>query len=126
MAEAILHICVTCRREGFATEDSTRPGAALHAAIAGRPLPPGVEIRPVECLSACSRGCAIALSAPGKWGYIYADLDPACHADAILAGAALYAAAPDGMPPWRERPEIFRKQVIARLPPLTPPAVPQE
>ena len=36
----------------------------------------------------------------------------------ILSGAAAYAAAPDGIVPWRERPEIFRKQSIARIPPL--------
>jgi predicted metal-binding protein len=37
----------------------------------------------------------------------------------ILAGAKAYAAAADGIVPWRERPVIFRKQSIARIPPLT-------
>ena len=32
--------------------------------------------------------------------------------------ARAYAATPDGIVPWRERPEIFRKRVIARVPPL--------
>ena len=36
----------------------------LLAALGAGPLPAGVAIRPVECLSACSQGCAVALSAP--------------------------------------------------------------
>lgn len=126
LQNCILHVCITCRREGFAGEDETRPGAAMHAALSALPCADGVEIRPVECLSACSRGCAVALSAPGKWAYIYADLDPALHPEDILAGAARYALAPDGIPPWRERPEIFRKQVIARIPPLAAVNAPSE
>ena len=37
---------------------------------------------------------------------------------AILEGAANYAATQDGIVPWRERPTVFRKQSIARIPPL--------
>ena len=36
----------------------------------------------------------------------------------ILSGAAAYANAPDGIVPWRERPTIFRKQSLARIPPM--------
>ena len=36
----------------------------------------------------------------------------------ILTGAAAYANAPDGIVPWRERPTIFRKQSLARIPPM--------
>lgn len=39
----------------------------------------------------------------------------------ILSGAAAYAAAPDGLVPWRERPEIIRKNSLARLPPIGEP-----
>ena len=42
----------------------------------------------------------------------------------ILAGAAAYAATEDGLVPWRERPVIFRKQSLARIPPLTLPQEP--
>lgn len=41
-----------------------------------------------------------------------------CRAVAtILDGLARYATAPDGLVPWRERPEAFRKGVVARIPP---------
>ena len=42
----------------------------------------------------------------------------------ILAGAAAYAATADGLVPWRERPVVFRKQSLARIPPLTLPQEP--
>ncbi len=38
--------------------------------------------------------------------------------DDLLTGAARYAATSDGLVPWRERPTIFRKGVIARIPPF--------
>ena len=82
--------------------------------------PEGVNIVPVQCLSACSQGCSIALSAAGRWSYVYGRLSETDVPD-ILAGAAAYATSPDGIVPWRERPAIFRKQSIARIPPLKAP-----
>lgn len=112
---AILHVCTTCRGQSVEPVDP-RPGACLHAALSSSALPEGVELRAVECLSACSQGCSVALSAPGKWTYVYGRLTPEDGAD-ILTGAAAYAATDDGLVPWRERPVIFRKQSIARIPP---------
>jgi predicted metal-binding protein len=59
----------------------------------------------------------VALSGPGRWTYVYGDLSPA-SADTVAEGARRYAAQADGLVPWRERPEAFRKGVIARIPPL--------
>ena len=113
---ATLHVCTTCRRAGEAPGEGPRPGAALLAELAGGTCPEGLRILGVECLSACAQGCAVALSAPGKWSYVYGRLG-ADDAAAILQGAAAYAATEDGLVPWRERPEIFRKQSLARIPP---------
>ncbi len=74
----------------------------------------------VECLSACNSGCAVSLSKPGAWSYVYGRLT-LDDVPAILEGAGKYAAAPDGIVPWRARPEVFRKQSIARIPPLSMP-----
>lgn len=113
---AILHVCTTCR--GIAPEtdpEAPRQGLALLRALAAQ-APDQVQIRGVECLSACSQGCAIALNAPGKWSYVYGRLTPEDAAE-IAAGARAYAATADGVVPWRERPAIFRKQSLARIPP---------
>ncbi|MCE6952779.1 DUF1636 domain-containing protein [Cereibacter sphaeroides] len=111
-----LHVCTTCRAGRPVAEGEPVPGALLHAALAAA-APEGVRVAPVECLSACAQGCAVALSAPGRWTYVYGRLDRD-HAAEIVAGAEAYAAAPDGIVPWRERPEIFRKQSLARIPPI--------
>lgn len=113
-----LHVCTTCRMGQPATDESLRPGARLLAALKAAGAPAGVRIRAVECLSACDHGCNVALSAPGRWAYVYGRMDPEAHVADILAGAAAYARAPDGIVPWRERPAIFRKQSLARIPPM--------
>jgi predicted metal-binding protein len=93
------------------------------AALTAAALPAGVTVRGVECLSAGKRGCALVLTGgDARWSYIYGDLDPEAHLDDILAGAAAYAATADGLVPWRERPQVFRKQSIARIPPITLPS----
>lgn len=112
-----LHVCTTCRAGEAVVEGAACPGARLHAALAAAGTPEPVRIVPVQCLSACSQGCAVALSAPGRWSYVYGRLSEQ-DVPEILAGAAAYANAPDGIVPWRARPVIFRKQSVARIPPL--------
>lgn len=118
MAETIdLLVCVTCRYQDQPAGEGPRPGRLLADALAGA-LPPGVTLRPTECLSNCSRGCTIALrGGPARWTYIYGNLSPD-QAALVAAGAAAYAATQDGLVPWRERPDHFRKNCIARIPPL--------
>jgi predicted metal-binding protein len=111
-----LLVCTTCRH-GDPQPDTPRAGAVLYDTLCKAP-PEGVAVRAVECLSNCSRGCTIALRAAGRWTYVYGALDPAQHPDTIREGAQKYAAAPEGLVPWRERPEHFRKNCIARIPPM--------
>lgn len=117
---AVLHVCITCKAGLPVAEGAPAPGARLHEALVQAGVPNGLRVVPVECLSACSQGCSVALSAPGKWTYVYGRLTELDAAD-ILAGAAAYAATPDGLVPWRDRPVIFRKQSLARIPPILPP-----
>lgn len=110
-------VCTTCRsaEEPLEPRDQ-RSGARLFAAL--NAVESGFEIVPVECLSVCKRPCTVSFSAPKKWTYIYGDLPVDTAAETILTGAALYEAAPDGLIPWKQRPEALKKGVIARLPPL--------
>ena len=112
-----LHVCITCRAGQTIPEGEPTPGARLRDAILDAGVPSGVNLMPVECLSACNQGCSVALSAPGRWSYVYGRLSDG-NAPDVVAGAAAYAAALDGIVPWRTRPEIFRKQSLARIPPI--------
>ncbi|MDP4022147.1 DUF1636 domain-containing protein [Methylobacterium sp. NEAU 140] len=118
MPETVLYVCATCRREGDDPE-GPRAGARLLDALRARAE--GVRVEPVECLSVCKRPCTVAVASPGRWTYVYGDLDPAEQAGVILEGLAAYAATPDGIVPWKQRPAAFRSGVIARIPPFPPP-----
>jgi predicted metal-binding protein len=118
-------VCISCgpnlTEAGAApTADGTeKPGASLVAALRARLAPDaGLIIEPVECLAVCKRACTVALKADGKWTYIVGDLDPARHVDEILAAATAYDRSDNGIVAWRERPQTFRKGVIARVPPI--------
>ena len=118
-----LYVCVTCRA-GEEGETTPRAGRRLHDALteAQRHQESASVFRIVEteCLSNCNRGCSVALTGSGRWSYIYGDLNQA-SVDDLLTGASKYAATEDGLVPWRERPAIFRKGVIARIPPSPKP-----
>jgi predicted metal-binding protein len=114
MRDVVIHVCVTCRREAD-DPDATRAGARLHAAL-GLSLTGRHALQPVECLGNCRRSCSVALSAPGAWTYVFGDLDPADHQD-VATAANLLAASPDGVMPWRGRPEAMKRGMVARIPP---------
>jgi predicted metal-binding protein len=117
-----LHVCITCLA-GEDRDSAPRAGRRLHEALIDaqrrRNDPADLRIVAAECLSNCNRGVSVALTGPGRWSYVYGDLNEAC-VDELLAGAKLYAASRDGLVPWRERPTILRKGVIARVPPSAP------
>ena len=58
MAEVVVTICTTCRAGQPTDDEGPRPGSRLYQALSGEELPEGVRLRPVECLSACKRGCS--------------------------------------------------------------------
>ena len=110
---AILLVCVTCK------SDEGQVGAGLFAALERRLAgEPNIALRPVECLSVCKRPCTIALAGPGKWSYVVGDLTREAHIEDIVIAARRFAAAADGLVPWRERPIAFRRGVVSRTPPL--------
>jgi len=132
-ATTTLYVCLTCKKvpgleaapdatDGATPADEVRPGQrlfdALERAKAADEVEGDVEIVGVECLSNCKRSCTIALAGEGRWTYVYGDMHPEESVNDILSGARLYAASSDGIVPWRERPVIFRKNVIARIPSL--------
>jgi predicted metal-binding protein len=122
MSVTTIYVCTTCRAADDLSE--IRAGARLLAALESSLLgtPHEFRLEGVECLSVCKRPCTVAFASPGKWTYVYGDFSADTPPEAILAGAALYAAAEDGLIPWKQRPDALKKGVVARLPPsLTAP-----
>ncbi|MGH1414688.1 MAG: DUF1636 family protein [Pelagimonas sp.] len=122
MADVTLMVCTTCRAGAPTDDTGPRAGAQLFDALNAQNLPSTVTLRPVECLSACTRGCSMVLSGgPQRWTYVYGDLNANDHVEDIVSGVAAYAETQDGIVPWRQRPVIFRKQSLARIPPQETP-----
>lgn len=114
-----LLVCVKCRGQRDAPVDARRPGRVLFDALSDARLPRGVRLRAVECLQNCDHGCTVALRGGNRWAYVYGNVDEASQADMIAEGAALYRATDDGLIPWRSRPEHFKRNCVARIPPQT-------
>jgi len=94
-------------------------GPGLYEALGERLVSvPDFALKAVECLSVCKRLCTVALAAAGKWTYVVGDLTCESHLEDIVIAARRYAASPEGIVPWRERPLSFRKGVVSRTPPL--------
>jgi len=119
MSETEVLVCVKCRRGQEASEDMRRPGQRLYDDLARRDMPDGIRLRAVECLSNCSQGCTVAYRGGPRWTYVYGNFDEGTQADLVLDYAQSYHATPDGLIPWRERPEHIKRNCIARIPPLT-------
>lgn len=116
-----LMVCVKCRRGQADTDpnDDRWPGQRLFDALMERDIPEGVNLVPVDCLQNCDRGCSVALRGEARWTYVYGNVDEVSHPDVLLEGAAQYHATDDGLIPWRSRSDLFKRNCIARIPPLT-------
>ena len=120
-----LSICLRCRdgREDSNAGLDQRGGRRLAQLVAdafpdSRAARRGIRLRGVNCMSNCKRPCTIALSAPGRFTYLFGDLDPTLHAGDVLSVAAAYAEAEGGYLPRPMRPEVLRAGILGRIPPL--------
>jgi predicted metal-binding protein len=111
-----IYVCITCKRADT-PDDAPRPGALLAAATESAAADSEVSVRQLRCLANCARGPSAAIRCNGSWTYVFGGLD-AADATALIEGARLLADAPDGILPWRGRPDILKRGLIARVPPI--------
>jgi predicted metal-binding protein len=111
-----IYVCITCRGPDGIVRDPL-PGEVVAAATVAAANGTGIKVQPIRCLANCSRGPSAALRADGSWTYIFGDLD-ATAAPALVVGARMLAEAANGILPWRGRPEILKRGLCARTPPL--------
>jgi predicted metal-binding protein len=117
LAATTIYVCITCRRAGD-PEDGVRPGLTLARETARAAEGSGVSVRQVRCLANCNRALSAAVRCDGAWTYVFGGLEPGRDAHALIEGARLLASAGDGVMPWRGRPEVLKRGLIARVPPL--------
>ena len=111
-----VYVCTTCKRADEPDSDP-RPGTLLAAAAEQAAAGTEVAVRRLRCLANCNRGPSAAMRCNGSWTYVFGGLDPS-NAAALIEGAQLLAGAADGILPWRGRPDILKRGLIARVPPI--------
>jgi predicted metal-binding protein len=112
-----IFVCVTCRG-GRPLDLVPVPGEVLAAATLRAAVGTGITVCPIRCLANCNRGLSAAVRRDGAWTYVFGNLDPLAGADALIEGAKLFAGAPDGLMPWRGRPDALKRGLVARTPPF--------
>jgi predicted metal-binding protein len=112
-----IFVCITCRG-GRPLDLTPVPGAVLAEATARAAIGTGITVRQVSCLANCNRGLSAAMRRDGAWTYIFGNLDAAGGGAALIEGAKLFAHSPDGLMPWRGRPDALKRGLVARAPPL--------
>jgi predicted metal-binding protein len=112
----MIYVCTTCKRAGE-PDGEIRPGALLADATEHAAAGTEVTVRRLRCLANCTRGPSAAMRCDGSWTYLFGGLD-ATNAHALVEGARLLATAADGILPWRGRPDILKRGLIARVPPI--------
>ena len=120
--QATVFVCTSCRRPLGTGDDGEElfdlPGTTLVDRLCElTTADQDISVVPIECLAVCTRACTLALIADGKWTYVVGDIDPDDHAPDVAEMARAYSKTTNGIVAWRARPEVFRKGVVARVPP---------
>lgn len=119
-SSVVIQVCTTCRAIGEELEPREhRAGARLFAALSAHRDADDAAVAPVECFSVCRRPCTVAFSAPGAWTYLVGDFSADMDPQEIFASAKLYGASPQGIIPWKQRPQYLKSGLVARLPPCS-------
>jgi predicted metal-binding protein len=77
-----------------------------------------LEIKPIACMAACRRSCAVTLAANHKLTFIFERIPPVDSAPELLQFIEQYVQLPDGKVPYRKRSQFIHRATSFILPPL--------
>ena len=112
----IVSVCTTCKTADGATVVGPEMFAVVRAALGEDD--PGVVVRPVQCLSVCKRPATVAVTSPDGYTFLFGDLQTESGTAALTSFVKSYQKSDYGLVPWRERAEVLRKGMLARVPPM--------
>lgn len=128
MNQHIMYVCTSCAsahrtKQAIRISGGERLLDQLRSLYRDSPLQAEFSIQPIECLSACEQDCAIALSGAGKHTYLFGSLpieeeQLELTAAAVLEFAKQYHAKSDGSISYLKCPDLLKKRVLAKIPPL--------
>ncbi|MBW4666563.1 MAG: DUF1636 family protein [Cyanomargarita calcarea GSE-NOS-MK-12-04C] len=77
-----------------------------------------LEIKPVECLWACSQGCVASISSPDKPTYLFVNLPTDESPEALLEFMQMYIKSRKGNIAWKKFPKLLQSAIFASIPPV--------
>jgi predicted metal-binding protein len=111
----LVSVCITCKTADGATVVGPDMFESVRAAIG---TSDHVQVRPVQCLSVCKRPATVAVTSADGYTFLFGDLQTDSGTAALVSFVKSYQKSDYGLVPWRERAEVLRKGMVARVPPM--------
>ena len=111
----VVSVCITCKSADGSAVIGPEMFDAVKAALGEAEA--GVMVRPVQCLSVCKRPATVAVTSPDGYTFLFGDLQTDSGSAALLSFVQSYQKSDYGLVPWRERADVLRKGMVARVPP---------
>ena len=111
----VVSVCVTCKTADGGIVVGPEMFESVKAAIG---LSDHVQVRPVQCLSVCKRPATVAVTSADGYTFLFGDLQTESGTAALVSFVKSYQKSDYGLVPWRERAEVLRKGMVARVPPM--------
>ena len=113
----IVSVCTTCKStDGSGAVVGPDIYHSVKAALGDTDAT--VLVRPVQCLSVCKRPATVAVTSPDGYTFLFGDLQTDSGTAALVSFVQSYQKSDYGLVPWRERAEVLRKGMVARVPPM--------
>jgi len=113
----VVSVCISCKAaDGSGAVVGPDMFDALNAAFGDGDA--AIMVRPVQCLSVCKRPATVAVTSPDGYTFLFGDLQTDSGTAALVSFVKSYQKSDYGLVPWRERAEVLRKGMVARVPPM--------
>lgn len=111
----IVSVCVTCKTADGANSVGPDLFESVSAAIGDDD--PHIAVRRVQCLGVCKRPATVAVTSTDGYTFLFGDLQTESGTAALVSFVGSYRKSTYGLVPWRERADVLRKGMVARVPP---------
>ena len=111
----LVSVCITCRTADGDAVVGPDMFESVKAAIGSSDH---VQVGPVQCLGVCKRPATVAVTSADGYTFLFGDLQTESGTAALVSFVRSYRKADYGLVPWRERAEVLRKGMVARVPPI--------
>jgi predicted metal-binding protein len=122
VAKPTLFVCKSCRSSEEKPENQPADGTILLDKLknlcSDDLTPDKLEIKPVECLWACSQGCVVSVSSQNKPTYLFVNLPLEESPSALLEFMRLYIRSRKGNIAWKRFPKQLQPAIFAQIPPI--------